>query len=193
MEAPASSEIKASVMRSANTLPLQAAAVDGGHSVGDDVQLVPPADQFLADRLRMRQGIDPGTQGSEVIPVALVWVPRQLQRLKKAHKTLQRHIVLGDLSPVKGCPQLLVDPVVEGAGIQRIRNAVAPAHGGKGTGRGFWKVEQGVIRVKEQIGKFHGEDSFRESLTTCIVSHPNRKGNHRRPRRAYHGLRGNAG
>ena len=27
---------------------LQAAALDGGHSVGDDVQLVPPADQFPA-------------------------------------------------------------------------------------------------------------------------------------------------
>ena len=104
-----------------------------------------------------------------------------------------QHDILAHLPHFGHTERKFVDPVVEGAGIQRIRNAVAPAHGGKGTGRGFWKVEQGVIRVKEQIGKFHGENSFRESLTTCIVSHPNRKGNHRRPRRAYHGLRGNAG
>ena len=36
---------------------LQAAALDGGHSVGDNVQLVPPADQFPADRLRVRYSI----------------------------------------------------------------------------------------------------------------------------------------
>ena len=173
---------------------LQAAPLDRGHGVGDDVQLVPAADQLPADRLRVRQGKDALSQGGQIVPVALGRIPGQAERLQELDEPLQCQCLLGDLSTVERGPQLLIDPVIELPVLRRIGNIICQAHGGKGPRRGLRKIEQGVVRIKEQIGILHGEDSFhRKDLPLSILSHHTGNGNHRRPWAAYHGMRGNAG
>ena len=103
----------------------------------------------------MGQGVDALAQGGQVVPVAGRRVPLQAQGPEEADVPLQRDEILGQLSPVKGGPELQVDRVVKPVCLRRVGDVMRPAHALKGPGGGFWKVEKGVVGIEEQIGIIH--------------------------------------
>ena len=75
-------------------------------------------------------------------------------------ETLHQDEFLGTQSPVEVVPQLAVALAVEGIAAVGECEAVGPADVGVGPAFRFVEVEEGVVRVKEQVWVFHAVNSL---------------------------------
>ena len=123
-----------------------------------------PGAQLPADLLGVVQGKDPLAQGVAIVPIACRRVPFQLYLLQKADVALQRDIVLAHLAPVKGGPEFQVDGVVALVKLFGKGYTLGAAHFLKGPRGGLGKIEEGIVRVEEEVEVIHTGPSFRVNL-----------------------------
>lgn len=149
MLAPASSEMKASVIWG-HGAAVQAAALDGGHGVGDDIETVGPG-QGAAGLLGVGQKKRALPQRCQVDAVAKGGIAVQCHSLKKVAETLYHQEIFSTLASVEGSPHGVVTALVEGKGLIGVGDIALPADGMEGIAVGGIEIEESVIGIEKQV------------------------------------------
>ena len=127
----------------AQTLPL-----DGGHRVGDQIQLMILA-QPAAHILGVGQQHMADAQRGQMDAASLLGVTLEANLGEKVAEALDYQKILGDLAPVEGRPEAAVAALVDFIILLGIGHIVFPAHGGEGGAVGLIKIKEGIVGVKE--------------------------------------------
>ena len=143
----------------------------GGHGVGEKVEPVVPAED-PAQFLRAGQEHGPLSQGPEVVPVQGLRVRPFPGDGQVAAETLHQQILLGAQPPVKIPPQVGVALVIELVALLGEGQAVGAAQEEMGVPLRLVKVEEGVVRVEEQVWVGHGGPPCPVSLFFSIPHFP---------------------
>ena len=129
---------------------VQAAALDGGHSVGDDIETVGPG-QGAADLLGVGQKKRALPQRCQVDVVAEGGVTIQCHCLQETAKAFYHQKILGTLASVEGSPHGVVTALVEGKGLIGVGDIALPADGVEGIAVGGIEIEESVIGIEKQV------------------------------------------
>ena len=125
----------------------QTATLDGGHRVGDQIQLV-AAGQGMAHLLGVGQHESALAQGGEVQGVAALCVPVKAHGRQEVAETLHHNELLGIFAPVKGGPHLVIAALVERKRLVAVGDIELAADSVECLLIGPVEVEQSIIRVE---------------------------------------------
>ena len=129
---------------------VQAAALDGGHSVGDDIETVSPG-QGAAGLLGVGQKKRALPKRCQVDAVAKGGITVQCHGLKKVAETLYHQEIFSTLASVEGSPHGVVTALVEGKGLIGVGDIALPADGVEGIAVGGIEIEESVIGIEKQV------------------------------------------